>query len=609
MCELCELSRPAANQMGSMSRRSLFRQIAAGTALTVSAPLWLPSTAFAGDDENGGDLEAEGLGEDVAAAPSHPDASSSGGSTTTKTPAASGSTSGGSTKLQLVRSVAPPRATNISAPPIVTRANWGADESWRGPDRQFAPIRKLIVHHTASPNRPRSPASVVRETYKYHAVTRGFTDIGYNYMIDHKGVIYEGRYSRRFGDEPISAEDHNGWGVVGAHAKGANAGACGVCLIGNFEEERPTDAAMSSLQWLLAWKAARHRIDVLDTDPYVNIYGQLRDTPNLAGHRNVGLTLCPGGRLFKLLPGLRQSVAQQAGRWDQVVVDIPAMLRYEYGFKGQSALSGGSTGTSSSGGTTGTDTSGSGKAPSGTKAVGYRAITSGGTVMTAGKATKHGNASSHGTIAGFAAPGAGDGYVAVTTSGTVLAFGGLGASGTIPTGQTAVDIAVTRSGNGCWVLAKNGGIYPFGDAGYAGSPKRDGVSTDALRIAVRPAGDGYWVLGTDGRVRNFGNAGAFGASATSGAVDIAATSSGKGLFVLTADGDVIAFGDAVDKGSLATSSKQWAKPAAAITTLPDGKGYVISSRDGGLYVFGGAPYFGSFAGSGATVVGLVLACA
>ena len=64
---------------------------------------------------------------------------------------------------------------------------WGADETVRINERQYAPIRKLIVHHTASDNRPANPAAVVRQTYRYHAVGRGFGDIGYNFLIDHRG--------------------------------------------------------------------------------------------------------------------------------------------------------------------------------------------------------------------------------------------------------------------------------------------------------------------------------------------------------------------------------------------------------------------------------------
>jgi len=84
-----------------------------------------------------------------------------------------------------------PAATprTAAAPRIITRAEWGADESIRNSGRAFAPIRKLIVHHSASGNNPSNPASVVRDLYRYHVIDRGYSDIGYNFVIDHKGNI------------------------------------------------------------------------------------------------------------------------------------------------------------------------------------------------------------------------------------------------------------------------------------------------------------------------------------------------------------------------------------------------------------------------------------
>ena len=115
---------------------------------------------------------------------------------------------------------------------------------------------------------------------------RGFSDVGYNFMIDHRGRIYEGRYARRYAaGETITGEDAKGWGVVGAHAATMNHGSCGVCLIGNFEEAAPTDAAIVSLTNLLAWKAGRQRIGALEDDVYENLYHGFFQYRNLSGHR------------------------------------------------------------------------------------------------------------------------------------------------------------------------------------------------------------------------------------------------------------------------------------------------------------------------------------
>ncbi|MEO5899980.1 MAG: N-acetylmuramoyl-L-alanine amidase [Ilumatobacteraceae bacterium] len=526
-------------------------------------------------------------------------------------------------------------ATKVPAPPIVGRKAWGADESIRSNERQFSPIRKLIVHHTASDNRPANPAAVVRQTYRYHVLGRGFSDMGYNYMIDHRGVIYEGRYARPYTKEPITGEDRNGWGVVGAHAKHMNHGSCGVCLIGNFELGAPTDAALTSLTWLLAWKAGRNRINLLAEDVFENVYAQFFDFRNLSGHRNVGFTLCPGSRLYAQLPSIRQAAASQAGAFDPLIVDIPAMVRSEHGAgegpttTSTSTTSTTSTSTSTSTSTTSTTTSpssspaasspGSTPAPAststtsagaatGSKPTGYRAVTSSGLLLNTKNAAGHGKPGAD--VVGLASPGAGDGYAAVAASGKVFTFGSVVAKGDATGKGTAVDIATTRSGQGYWVLMSDGGIYPFGDAKYFGSPKRSRARMTAAAIEPRPAGDGYWVLGADGTVTGFGAAKSFGRAAASGtAVDLAVTPTGTGCFVLFDSGTVSVFGDAVAAGDLTTVKTRWNKPATAITALPASKGYVLSARDGGLFTFGGAPFFGTFAGSGATVVGLAVACA
>ena len=518
------------------------------------------------------------------------------------------------------RQIPMPNLSGVTPPPIICRSEWGADESLRIAVRAYAPIRKLVVHHTASGNHPYDPAEIVRIIYRDHVGRRGFADIGYNFLIDNRGRIYEGRYSRRYGDdEPVTGEDHAGWGVVGAHAKTMNAGTCGICLIGNFDLEAPTNAAIASLQCLLAWKASRQRIDAGNGDPFVNVYGSWGEFGNIAGHRNVGETLCPGKHLYALLPALRQNVAGQAGRWNPLIADIPRLMRYDWTFTGQGPLTAAQAsgaGTSSSGtsasGTNGSSASGTsgttGTGPSATVASAYRAVTDAGQVFTVGKADKLGQpGSGAGAVVAMANPGWGDGYLTLSRAGTVTAFGALTVLGDVSGKQDgdAVDLAVSATGAGYWILMANGGIYPFGDARYFSSPRRAALGVAPVRMAARPQHDGYWVLLADGSVRGFGAAASLGGpgTATGVPVDLAPTASGAGYWVLLDTGEVAAFGDAPAKGGMASKNVRWAKPAAAIERV-GADGYVISARDGGLYTFNGAPYFGSFAGSGAHVVGI-----
>src|SRR4051794_1157447 len=157
MCDACE--RTPHNR--PIDRRSLLRRTLVGGA-ALAATWWLADSDIASAaPPDGGDAPVGGSG--------HPSLAGPVATTTT----------------------IPPPEMSFAAPPIIRRAGWGADESIRMNERQYAPIRKLIVHHTASANRPANPAALVREAYTYHVTRRGFSDIGYNFLIDHRGAIYE----------------------------------------------------------------------------------------------------------------------------------------------------------------------------------------------------------------------------------------------------------------------------------------------------------------------------------------------------------------------------------------------------------------------------------
>ncbi|MGH9009155.1 MAG: N-acetylmuramoyl-L-alanine amidase, partial [Acidimicrobiia bacterium] len=152
----------------------------------------------------------------------------------------------------------------VAQPDIVTRAEWGADESIRKNDQKYAPITKLFVHHTvtAPDGEDPDPAATVRAIYAYHVQGNGWDDIGYNFLIDAEGRVYEGRWARDYGaGEKPTGEDLNDNGVVGAHVLNHNAGSAGVAMLGNLSEGEPTTAAREALIELLAWKADRHGID------------------------------------------------------------------------------------------------------------------------------------------------------------------------------------------------------------------------------------------------------------------------------------------------------------------------------------------------------------
>jgi hypothetical protein len=213
---------------------------------------------------------------------------------------------------------APTASIHAAQPPTISRAGWGADESLRfdGSGKEvwpaaFYPTQKLIVHHTAGINNDPNPPATVRSIYYYHAVTQGWGDIGYNFLVDEAGNVYEGRHSREYpaGESP-TGEDTNGNGVTAAHASGYNSGTVGVALLGTLTDRDTTATGRDALERLLAWKAERHGIDPQGSSLYTNpVNGAQKTFANIAGHRDVNATECPGSVFYGTLPDLRARVA------------------------------------------------------------------------------------------------------------------------------------------------------------------------------------------------------------------------------------------------------------------------------------------------------------
>lgn len=215
-------------------------------------------------------------------------------------------------------------ATHLTQPGVVSRSEWGADESYRfNPDGSekwppaFYPTQKLIVHHTATRNDDPDPAATVRAIYRYHAIDRGWGDIGYNFLVDAQGRIYKGRYSGPPGtrdQDTATGEDPAGFGVTGAHTSGANSGTMGIAVLGTYTSVEVPSAARSSLVDHLAWESERHGLDPQSSSTYSNpVNGSQRTVENISGHRDWVATECPGGTFYQGLPTLRADVAARMG--------------------------------------------------------------------------------------------------------------------------------------------------------------------------------------------------------------------------------------------------------------------------------------------------------
>jgi hypothetical protein len=190
------------------------------------------------------------------------------------------------------------RLVATETPAIVSRASWGADEAIRRAPPSYArELRFAVVHHTAGENdysRAEAPA-IVRAIQLYHVQGNGWNDVGYNFLVDRFGTVYEGRFG---------GVDRN---VVGAHAQGFNTGSVGVAVLGTYGGQPPSRAAQEALTGLLAW-----RLDVAHVDPisFVGFVSGGSDrypsgVPALlsavSGHRDTGFTECPGDGLYARL--------------------------------------------------------------------------------------------------------------------------------------------------------------------------------------------------------------------------------------------------------------------------------------------------------------------
>jgi hypothetical protein len=186
---------------------------------------------------------------------------------------------------------------------LVLRTAWGADESLRfdadGAERwprSDTIVRRIVLHHTLSPNGDRDSAARVRAIYAFHAVARGWGDMGYHLLIDAAGTVYEGRAgsARAFDGGPVA---------VGGHVRGHNGGAFGIGLIGTFTERPPPPRMRAALVAVLGRLSSALGIDPLDT-----VEGGV---PAICAHRDLAPTSCPGDACYAGLAGLRRAVAAE----------------------------------------------------------------------------------------------------------------------------------------------------------------------------------------------------------------------------------------------------------------------------------------------------------
>ncbi|MEM8897399.1 MAG: N-acetylmuramoyl-L-alanine amidase [Bacteroidota bacterium] len=184
-------------------------------------------------------------------------------------------------------------ACDCVIPEYVDRIGWGSPDGLDPscPNIAYVPVTHMIVHHTVNNNSITDWQAAVFSIWNFHVNTNNWCDLGYNWLIDPNGVLYEGR--------------GGGDNVRGAHFCGRNGGTMGIAMLGTFTDVAPTEEALTTLKGILAWKSCKSNINPLSNS--------LHTTSNLvlahiSGHRDGCSTLCPGDSLYSRLSGIRQDV-------------------------------------------------------------------------------------------------------------------------------------------------------------------------------------------------------------------------------------------------------------------------------------------------------------
>lgn len=202
------------------------------------------------------------------------------------------------------------RGAALAMPAVISRSGWGSPQPYSSDawPPEYQEWRKVIIHDTVTKNNDPDPAATVRAIWYYHANTLGWGDIGYNFLIDSSGNIYEGRFG--------------GENVTGGHTLSCyNPGSIGVALLGDFRYAEVSPAMEEALISLLAAKTYQHNIDPLGT----GYFGE-RTLPNIFCHRDVygscGNThMDPGTYAHNRMAEFQQKVWERFPMYGQVWVE------------------------------------------------------------------------------------------------------------------------------------------------------------------------------------------------------------------------------------------------------------------------------------------------
>ena len=231
-----------------------------------------------------------------------------------------------------IRTLVGDDASAQTAPPaIVSREDWGGAACPPRAEPSFGEVKFAFIHHTVSANDygPEESAAMVLGICRYHRNSNGWNDVGYNFLVDRYGTIFEGRAGG-------IAE-----AVVGAQAQGYNSQSTGISSIGTFSTAGQTEAGLRAIAHLLGWKLgvhgipARGRVSVVSGGGSTNRYpsGSRPSFERISGHRDANGTACPGNGLYGQLERLRGMVAPGPPRATTATAASAARRNIPYGQK------------------------------------------------------------------------------------------------------------------------------------------------------------------------------------------------------------------------------------------------------------------------------------
>lgn len=191
-------------------------------------------------------------------------------------------------------------------PGVITRERWGADPITPRWIPRLVSLEGAVVHHTAGSNAyaASDSARLVRNIHHYHANIRGWGDIGYNFLVDKYGQMFEGR--DRSYDAPWSQMS------VGAHAAPRNTNTLGISVMGDYTRVAPTSASLDAVVKVLQWRFNAAGIDGRGTFTFSD---SSSPSPRIVGHNYVASTACPGPYISNWLPTLRTRVGGLPANW------------------------------------------------------------------------------------------------------------------------------------------------------------------------------------------------------------------------------------------------------------------------------------------------------